>query len=152
MKPPAQPWLRAAFAPLSWLYGAWITRRNARYDRPGWEFVSPTAVKIDPAAPSGATGQSAAVILLAPRQKAHLALKPKARDVTAEDTRFYVEGANLYLPGPGVIDGRFQPIYGIIRSPIRSMVFMIWAWDGPPEWACLSLSRQDSAPVASLHR
>ena len=28
---------------------------------------------------------------------------------------------------------------------------MIWSWDGPPEWACLSRSRQDSAPVASCH-
>ena len=35
MKPPAQPWLRAALRPLSWLYGTWMTRRNARYDRPG---------------------------------------------------------------------------------------------------------------------
>ena len=26
---------------------------------------------------------------------------------------------------------------------------MIWAWDGPPEWACLSRSKQVSAPVAS---
>lgn len=35
MNPPAQPWLRAALTPLSWLYGSWMTRRNAHYDRPG---------------------------------------------------------------------------------------------------------------------
>jgi tetraacyldisaccharide 4'-kinase len=35
LKPPAQAWLRAALTPLSWLYGSWMTRRNAYYDRPG---------------------------------------------------------------------------------------------------------------------
>ncbi len=35
MKPPTQAWLRAALTPLSWLYGTWMTRRNAHYDRPG---------------------------------------------------------------------------------------------------------------------
>jgi tetraacyldisaccharide 4'-kinase len=34
LKPPAQAWLRAALTPLSWLYGTWMTRRNAHYDRP----------------------------------------------------------------------------------------------------------------------
>ena len=35
MKPPTQAWLRTALTPLSWLYAAWMTRRNALYDRPG---------------------------------------------------------------------------------------------------------------------
>ena len=35
-------------------------------------------------------------------------LKPKARDVTTEATQFFVEASNLYLPGPGVVDGRHR--------------------------------------------
>jgi len=35
LKPPRQTWFRAALTPLSWLYGTWMTRRNAHYDRPG---------------------------------------------------------------------------------------------------------------------
>jgi hypothetical protein len=35
-------------------------------------------------------------------------LKPRARDVTSEETQFFVEASNLYLPGPGVVDGRHR--------------------------------------------
>jgi len=35
LKPPRQPWLRTALAPLGWLYGTWVAHRNAHYDRPG---------------------------------------------------------------------------------------------------------------------
>ncbi|MFV1994309.1 MAG: hypothetical protein ACC661_02640, partial [Verrucomicrobiales bacterium] len=80
----------------------------ASYDRPGWEFVSPSAVRIDAATTAGGSAKSAATILLAPRANASFSLAPKARDVAAEDTLFYVEGANLYLPGPGVVDGRHR--------------------------------------------
>ncbi|NIL99569.1 MAG: tetraacyldisaccharide 4'-kinase [Acidobacteria bacterium] len=34
MKPPQPGPLRTALGPLSWLYGVWMRRRNARYDRP----------------------------------------------------------------------------------------------------------------------
>ncbi len=40
--------------------------------------------------------------------RASLFLKPKARDVTTEETQFFVEASNLYLPGPGVVDGRHR--------------------------------------------
>lgn len=82
-----------------------VQRIDASYDRSGWEFVSPAAVKIEPA---DAAGSSRATLLLAPRQNVQVSLKPKARDVTAEETQFYVEGSNLYLPGPGVVGGRHR--------------------------------------------
>ena len=41
-------------------------------------------------------------------------LKPKARDVTTEETQFFVEASNVYVPGPGVVDGRHRLHF---RSP-----------------------------------
>lgn len=81
---------------------------KASYDRAGWEFVSTAAVKIESVPAADAGEKSEATLLLAPRQKALVSLKPRARDVTMEDTQFFVETSNLYLPGPGVVDGRHQ--------------------------------------------
>ena len=78
---------------------------NLSYDEAGWDVVSPTAVRIEPIKADAGTTQ--VKVLLGPGTTS-LFLKPKARDVTMEDTQFFVEGSNLYLPGPGVIDGRHR--------------------------------------------
>ena len=75
------------------------------YDEAGWDVLSPTAVRVEPF-DSGADTTDAKV-LLGPG-KASLLLKPKARDVTTEQTHFFVEVSNLYLPSPGVVDGRHR--------------------------------------------
>ena len=80
-----------------------VQKINFLYDEADWEVVSPTAVRIE-SVKSDATQFN---VLLAPGS-ASLALKPKARDVTAEKTQFFVEASNLYLPGPGVVDGRHR--------------------------------------------
>ena len=74
------------------------------YDEPGWEITGSTAVRIESIDSKTATQ---AKVLLGPGA-ASLMLKPKARDVTNEKTQFFVEASNLYLPGPGVIDGRHR--------------------------------------------
>ncbi len=78
---------------------------NLSYDEAGWDVISPTAVLIEPL--KAAAGTTKVKVLLGPGQ-ASLFLTPKARDVTMEDTQFFVEGSNLYLPGPGVVDGRHR--------------------------------------------
>jgi hypothetical protein len=78
-----------------------------RHDRPGWEFASAEAIRSSPLAEAKA-GESGAVLLLAPGARATLTLRPKSRDLDAEETRFYVEGEQLFLPGPGVLDGRHR--------------------------------------------
>ncbi len=75
------------------------------YDEAGWEISSPTAVRIEPV--GAEAGTTAAKVLLFPGP-ASLVFKPQARDVTMEATQFFVEASNLYLPGPGVIDGRHR--------------------------------------------
>lgn len=75
------------------------------YDQAGWEISGPTVIRVEPIeAPEGTTQ---AKILLGPGN-ASLIFKPKARDFSSEPTQFFVEAFNLYLPGPGVVDGRHR--------------------------------------------
>lgn len=78
---------------------------SLKYDEAGWDVLSTTAVRIEQV--KAAAGTTQVKVLLGPGE-ATLFLKPKERDVTMEETRFFVEGSNLYLPGPGVVDGRHR--------------------------------------------
>ncbi len=94
-----------------------VQRVKASYDKTGWEFVSAAAVRIEP----GKGGnQTSANILLSPQPNVQISLRPKARDVSTEETQFFVEASNLYLPSPGVIDGRHRihvrPAQGEVKS------------------------------------
>ena len=77
-----------------------------KYDEAGWDVLCPTAVRIEAVDPDDKTSTQSD-ILLGPGQGV-VVLKPKARDVTIEETQFFVEASNLYLPGPGVVDGRHR--------------------------------------------
>ncbi len=74
------------------------------YDQAGWDIAGNTAVSVEPIDAGDATK---AKVLLGPGP-ANLVFKPKARDVTSEETKFFVEASNLYMPGPGVIDGHHR--------------------------------------------
>lgn len=95
-----------------------MQRVEFAYDKAGWDFVSNAAVRIEPLA--AADGGSKAALLLAPRANSTISLKPLVRDVSEETTEFYVETTNLYLPGPGVVDGRHRfevrPSQGQVRE------------------------------------
>ncbi|MEO6003764.1 MAG: hypothetical protein ABIZ04_09815 [Opitutus sp.] len=73
------------------------------FDQPGWDFFSPQSVKTVPA--THPDHHSRAVLTLAPGGNPTIELRPKQRDVTVEATRFFVEAATLYIPGPGVVNG-----------------------------------------------
>lgn len=76
-----------------------------QYDQAGWEIASSTAVRIE-SLPSDEQATRAR-LLLGPGE-ATVQFKPMARDVTSEETQFFVEASNFYLPGPGVVDGRHR--------------------------------------------
>lgn len=92
---------------------------EVRHDRAGWEFASSAVVRSSPL-PKAKPEESGAVLLLAPGARATLTLRPKSRDVEAEETRFYVEGEQLFVPGPGVLDGthrfRIRPARGRVSA------------------------------------
>ena len=75
------------------------------YDEAGWEVAGPTAIRIEQL--EAGEEKTQAKVLLGPGAGS-LILKPKSRDVTMEKTQFFVEASNLFVPGPGVVDGRHR--------------------------------------------
>ena len=76
-----------------------------RYDKAGWEFDSSAAMRVE-ALDGLEAGKSGARLLLASRRDMVLTMRPQARDVAGEEPNYFVEAANLFLPSPGVVDGR----------------------------------------------
>lgn len=94
-------------------------RVTIELDQRGWEFLSPMAVQVQPAADDGAD-RSAATLVLTPHPAPLIRLQPRSRDPAAEATRFQVESAQLFVPGPGVVNGtaRFhvRPVQGRVAA------------------------------------
>lgn len=82
-----------------------VQQIDLTYDEAGWDVFGATAVRVEQIEADAESTK--AKVLLGPG-KASLVLKPKARDVSAEKTQFFVEASNLFLPGPGVVDGRHR--------------------------------------------
>jgi hypothetical protein len=94
-------------------------RVTIELDQGGWEFVSPGAVQISPTTGLG-ENRSGATLVLAPQEAPTIQAQPKRRDLSAEATQFFVEGASLYLPGPGVVNGltrlTVRPVQGRVSA------------------------------------
>ena len=94
-------------------------RVTLELDQGGWEFVSPMAVQILPTA-GLRENHSGATLVLAPQGIAIIRLQPKHRDIAAEVTQFFAEAANLYVPGPGVVNGfsriTVRPVQGRVTE------------------------------------
>jgi hypothetical protein len=79
-------------------------RITLELDQGGWEFTSQAAVQVLPT-PGLGEGRSGATLVLAPQGERVIMLQPKRRNAAEETTQFYAEASNLYVPGPGVVDG-----------------------------------------------
>jgi hypothetical protein len=82
-----------------------MRRLTVRWDQGGWEFFSPAAARIQ-ALPGLKADQSGALLVLGPVDPVTIQARPKQRDAATEETRFFAEVSNLFLPGPGVVNGR----------------------------------------------
>jgi hypothetical protein len=82
-----------------------MRRVTLRWDQGGWEFASPGAARIQPLTGLKAE-QSGALLVLGPADPVQILARPKQRDAGTEETKFFAEVANLFLPGPGVVNGR----------------------------------------------
>ncbi|MGI9242114.1 MAG: hypothetical protein ACR2RV_15050, partial [Verrucomicrobiales bacterium] len=78
-----------------------------RIDQSGWAIDSPVAVRTEPI-PQLPEGTSGAHLVLGPKACASISLQPKSRDLSAEKPTFFAEVSNLFIPGPGIIDGRHK--------------------------------------------
>jgi hypothetical protein len=96
-----------------------VQRVSVRWNQEGWDFESPQAAKV---VPLDAQGESGAELVLRPAENTMLRARPKQRDAASEQTQFYVEISDLYLPGPGVVNGRHlievRPSRGVVLDMI----------------------------------
>ncbi|YCM43860.1 hypothetical protein V2O64_21360 [Verrucomicrobiaceae bacterium 227] len=89
---------------------------TVNYEAAGWSIDSPSAVKKKTLEGKGSSAQ----LWLAPEANSLVVMSPKARDVAAEATQFYSEVDDLFIPGPGVVDGvhrvRIRPAQGQVKQ------------------------------------
>ncbi|MEO6568820.1 MAG: hypothetical protein ABIO94_08655, partial [Opitutaceae bacterium] len=81
-----------------------LQRITVDLDQAGWDFAANTAVQVLPTAGLPAD-HSGATLVLTPSDAAIIQLKPRQRNLSAEVTQFFAEANNLFLPGPGVVNG-----------------------------------------------
>jgi hypothetical protein len=95
------------------------------YHEAGWEITSPAAVNVTPL-PDVPEGKSGARLTLglngyADNGNAGIELSPKRRDLTSEEAAFYIETADLFIPSPGLVDGRHRVTVRPSRGQIDSL-------------------------------
>ena len=96
-----------------------MERITIRLDQGGWEFTSPRAVEVQPT--SGLSdGESGATLVLGPTGAPEIHLVPRGRDFRTEATEFTAESADLFVPGPGVVNGyariNVHPVKGRVEA------------------------------------
>ena len=83
----------------------------------GWSIRCEKAAQVTE---SEVEGASVAELILLPRAKAIVVMKPRERDPLKEETAYFVEVSNAYVPGPGLLEGRHlvevQPSQGVVRQ------------------------------------
>ncbi len=94
-----------------------VQRLSLRWDEAGWEFFSPQAAGVKALA-GLREGESGAELVLGAAESIELGARPRQRDAAREETRFFVEVADLYVAGPGVVNGRHavsvRPAQGVV--------------------------------------
>jgi hypothetical protein len=95
---------------------------DLRYDTPGWEVQCAAATRIEPLQEQA--NETRAKILLRAND-ATIVLQPQARDLMSEKTQFFVEGSQLYVPGPGVVDGRHQISVRTSQGKVRDLAIVV---------------------------
>jgi hypothetical protein len=101
-----------------------MRRVSVRWDQPGWEFVSAHAAKVMAIDGLPATS-SGAVLVLGPADSVSIQARAKQRDVGAEEVRFFAEVSNLFLPGPGVVNGRHRVAVRPAQGRMSAMVMKV---------------------------
>ena len=82
-----------------------VSKLIAEVDKSGLEIFSRAAVQTK----RSEVGDSNRVeMVFAPLSKISIGLRARGRNIDSEETKFYAEIANLYLPSPGVVDGVHQ--------------------------------------------
>lgn len=97
---------------------------SLRWDQGGWEFFSSGTAELSPLGDLAAN-ESGAVMVLGPADPVSLQARPKQRDAGSEETRFFAEISNLFLPGPGVVNGRHRVAIRPAQGRVSMLVMTI---------------------------
>ena len=93
------------------------------YDEATWQVECESAARVE-VLKDQAAGTARVNLLLGPGP-AKIVLKPQARDLTNEKTQFFVEGAELYTPGPGVIDGKHRLKFRTAQGRVQTLSIIV---------------------------
>ncbi len=114
---PAQGWTLPAGP-------AALRQVTLHWDQGGWEFFSPGAARVTSLA--GLTAkESGALMVLGPADPVMIQARPLQRDASAEASRFFSEVSNLFLPGPGVVNGRHRVAIRPTQGRVSALVLKI---------------------------
>lgn len=98
-----------------------VRKLSISYEAAGWSIDSSSAVRTKTLEGKG----SSARLWLAPEKNARVILSPKARDVAAEASRFFAEVDDLFVPGPGVVDGRHRIKIRPAQGQVKQLVLTV---------------------------
>ena len=94
-----------------------VNSLEVELDKVGWTFSCSTAAQVEELEVEGA---SKARLILLPRGASKLEMKPRERDPSKEETAYFVEVSNAYVPGLGLLEGRHlvdvKPSRGVVRQ------------------------------------
>ncbi|MEM9825634.1 MAG: hypothetical protein AAF958_03550 [Planctomycetota bacterium] len=103
-----------------------VHKINLEYSQSGWDVLCDAAMRVSR---RDAEGSSRATLLLAPISPAapppRITFRAGRRDWAGEDTQFYVEGAHVFTPGPGVVNGRHRFDVRAAQGRVRKMEISI---------------------------
>jgi len=110
----------------------------ASYEKEGWDFHASGAARIRGGVTRPGEEGKWTEIHLTPAGGGKFSVQPEQRDASQEETRFFTEVFDLYLPGPGVVNGRHRvvvrPAQGVVRELVLSVPegFTVGEVDGGP--------------------
>jgi hypothetical protein len=96
-----------------------MRRITVKRDQSGWEFTSPGAARTQ-VLENLKANESGALLVLGPQDPVIIQSRLKQRDAGSEQTRFYAQTSQVFIPGPGVVNGRhrisIRPAQGKVGS------------------------------------
>jgi hypothetical protein len=103
---------------------ATLQRVSVRWSEAGWEIASPAAVASEAIA-GLPESESGATLILRPVADIAIHVQPRQRDVGAEAVRFFSEVSNLFIPGPGVVNGRHRIVIRPTQGRVSELVMKV---------------------------
>ncbi len=101
-----------------------VQKVSVHWKEKGWEFFSAAAASTE-----NLTGlpedESGAILMLSPAAATTIQVRPRQRDVAAEAVRFFSEVSNLFLPGPGVVNGRHRITIRPTQGRVSELVLKV---------------------------